>query len=940
MPATLVAATLVTLTGSSVTAAEPQPLHFPAVKMPKSDPQKVEFDPHSVVVKFRGKSTAAARSQALNKHGGRSANGVSGAYATVTSEATAPTLLARLKAEPAVELVSLDYKRKASAIPNDELYHRGYQGQLAAVRLQQAWDLSKSAGNQTIAVLDTGIDPGHPDLVGRIVGSYNAIHPGWAATDGHPRGHGTFVAGVAAATANNGEGIAGAAWSARLLPVKVLADDGTGYDTPLLRGINWAVSNGARVINMSLGGPSNNVVIQDAIKQATAKGVLFVAAAGNEEDDRTSYPAAYPDVLAVSATDSTGNLTYFSSHAAWVDIAAPGWSITSSIPRRLVGPGYLPYGVGMSGTSFSAPLVAGVAAMVRNKFPTYTPAQVIARLKATARDAGPRGIDPYYGAGVLDAYQALGGPWTPELPMGARGANEPNDLPGRATPVTGADTTGVISTEGDIDYYSIESAAARNIEVSVVPPVEDENRAQTLDAVLSVYNTELQLLGQADGADSRDQTEYLNVSVPAGRSYIAVRNYNGSRDTRPYVLSVAEVGGGSTGVGPRLWIRDTTPVDLGPNTPLNYAPVITFQRDMSLESVNEGTVRILHGKTGAVVPSKVVFEANKATITPNAPLQDNTPYRISVGAVQDSTGEIFTGFGSTFRSVDINPAPVTGFDATGAYTTAALKWSIPGITDLDQVIVRRNAGTTYPPAPNTATPVYGGTASGVTATGLANATTYSFRAWVKDRSGKYSAAVDTQLVGTYSSMTANATALNFGGSVTLSGKAVRVDTKAPLGGVPMSLYGRNKNSSSWREITRVTTSATGTYRVTYKPSASTVFAWGYNGSPDLLGSRTGNWTVDVRPTITANLSPTAFKLGGSTTFYGYVRPQHAGHPVYLQRSTGSTWTTITSTKLNSTGNYGFSIKPTARGSYTYRVVFQSDGDHATAVSPAKAFTVS
>jgi hypothetical protein len=363
--------------------------------------------------------------------------------------------------------------------------------------------------------------------------------------------------------------------------------------------------------------------------------------------------------------------------------------------------------------------------------------------------------------------------------------------------------------------------------------------------------------------------------------------------------------------------------------------------NLNPSTVTTSTVRLLHGKTGGIVPSTPSYNATtrKITITPNAPLQDNTPYRVSVGAVQDTSGVPFSGSSTVFRTVNIAPSAASGFDATGAYSTAALRWTLPAITDLDQVIVRRNAGTTAPAAPNTGTSVYGGAAGGATATGLANATTYTFRAWVKDRSGKYSAPVQTRLVGTTATLTANTRAINYGGSVALSGKVTRVDTKAPLAGVVI-LYGRTKNSSSWRVITRATTSATtGTYRVTYKPTVSTVFAWGYNGSPDLLGSRSGNVTVEVRPTITANLSSTTFKLGGYTQFYGYLRPQHVGQTVYLQRWAGSRWTTITTGKLNSTGNYGFAIKPTARGGYTYRVVWLADGDHATAVSAAKGFTV-
>jgi hypothetical protein len=374
----------------------------------------------------------------------------------------------------------------------------------------------------------------------------------------------------------------------------------------------------------------------------------------------------------------------------------------------------------------------------------------------------------------------------------------------------------------------------------------------------------------------------------------------------------------------------------------NYKPTVTFMRAVDPATVTTSTVRLLHGQTGSVVTSTVSYDVptKTVTLTPSAPLQDNTPYRISVGAVKDTGGFTFGGYSSVFRTVDIAPPAATGFDATGAYTTAALKWKLPAITDLDQIIVRRNAGTAAPAAPNTGTSVYGGTTGAATATGLANATTYTFTAWVKDRSGKYSAPLQTQLVGTSATLAATTPAISYGGSVTLSGRVTRVDTKALPAPVLVSLYGRTKNSSSWREITRVTTSTTGIYSVAYKPTVSTVFAWGYNGSADLLGSRTGAVTVEVRPTITATLSPTAFKLGGTTQFYGYLRPQHAGQKVYLQRLSGSSWTTLTTGKLNSAGNYGFAIKPTARGSYTYRVVWLADGDHATTVSAAKSFTVS
>ena len=290
------------------------------------------------------------------------------------------------------------------------------------------------------------------------------------------------------------------------------------------------------------------------------------------------------------------------------------------------------------------------------------------------------------------------------------------------------------------------------------------------------------------------------------------------------------------------------------------------------------------------------------------------------------------------------PAPVTGFDATGQYSTATLHWTIPAGTSLGQVIVRRNTGTTPPPMPNVGTPVYAGTASSTTATGLANSTSYAFRAWVKDSSGKIGPGVDTVLVGTGATVAASTPSITYGGAVTLYTRATRKDNGTSLVGVPLSLYARAKNSSTWREVARVTSNSTGQASSVQKPTVSTVYAWGYNGSMDFLGSRSGNATIEVRPLITATLSAAAIKLGATSTFYGYLRPQHPGtgqrHLVYLQRQSGSTWPTVATTKLNSTGNYAFSIKPGARGTYNYRAVWLADADHATTISPTKTLSVS
>lgn len=174
----------------------------------------------------------------------------------------------------------------------------------------------------------------------------------------------------------------------------------SSYDFDIAEGVTWAANHGAKIINLSLGGPNDGPVLHDAVTYATGKGSVVVVAAGNKGDNRPQYPAAYPEVLAVGATDAAGNLTDFSSWGDWIDVAAAGYRIFSTDRGGTYAVGY--------GTSFSAPIASGVAALVRTLYPTLTPAQVISRMKTTARDAGPRGIDPYYGCGVLDAFHAAG----------------------------------------------------------------------------------------------------------------------------------------------------------------------------------------------------------------------------------------------------------------------------------------------------------------------------------------------------------------------------------------------------------------------------------------------------------------------------------------------------------------------------------------------------
>lgn len=535
-----VPAIVLALLGSMVPAAQAMPSadrkltpkELPRPERPRELKDRTH-EPHTVLVQFKAGISATARERALKSRGGRSTGTIPGtSFVKVTTKGAAADVARELGKDPKVRRVSLDYRRTASAVPNDPGYVYNDQDYLKTIRMPQAWDRTQGSTSQVIAVVDTGVNGSHEDLYGRVLGGYNALTNTLTAANASTddNGHGTMTAGIAAANTNNGLGIAGVAWAGgRVMPVKVLDAKGSGWDSDIAEGITWAANHGAKVINLSLGGYEDNPVLHDAIASASAKGAVVVAASGNDGNDTPQYPAAYPEVLAVGATDKGGRLTDFSSYGDWIDVAAPGFGI--------VAPGSgQDYYVG-DGTSFAAPMAAGVASLVRSVYPTLTPAQVIDRIKATARDAGPRGIDPFYGHGVLDAAYAVGGTKTTDFPAPVLGTSEPNNVPAGATVMTGS-VSGTMAMEGDVDWYRIESTEKRTIAITVTPAALDANLAQNLDPMLSVYNGDLQVLGEADAAGTGG-AEKVTVTVGAGTTYVNVRNWNGAADLRPYTVSLA-----------------------------------------------------------------------------------------------------------------------------------------------------------------------------------------------------------------------------------------------------------------------------------------------------------------------------------------------------------------------------------------------------------------
>ena len=302
---------------------------------------------------------------------------INGVYTVVTTEESNVT---KLEEDTNVETVETDIPVKMSADVIDWGVSR--------VGADKIWDTETGIGI-TVAIIDTGIEMTHPDLQGKVTKGYDFVNDKESAEDDN--GHGTHVAGIVTATRNNA-GTVGVSHGTWVMPVKVLNSTGSGYISDVAKGIYWATDNGAEVINLSLGAPVDTDVLRKAVNYAASKGVLMVAAAGNEYGAPCQYPAAYSNVICVVATDSSNRLASFSNVGG--ELAAPGVSNYSTFLG-----GTYRY---LSGTSMAAPHVAGSLALLRGLCTDCTSSDLIETLRDTAIDLGAEGQDIIFGYGLVD----------------------------------------------------------------------------------------------------------------------------------------------------------------------------------------------------------------------------------------------------------------------------------------------------------------------------------------------------------------------------------------------------------------------------------------------------------------------------------------------------------------------------------------------------------
>ncbi|MDI3547058.1 MAG: serine protease [Halanaerobiales bacterium] len=376
------------------------------------------YNPGEYIVKFTKNLTVKYIDEEILKGYGKTLRKIAGnTYKIKITSSEKFNLIDSLANNPLISYIEPDYLVHIQdyTVPNDPGYSQ--QWNLKMLGLSRTWNSYQGSNNVVVAVVDTGILPGHPDLKDNLVPGYDFVDNDNDPTDTDPNfSHGTHVAGIIGAVTNNREGIAGINWHVRIMPVRVIGPGGSGGYSALISGIREAVDRGADVINLSLAGEVDSPSLHDAVKYAVAKGVTVVAAAGNNNSTPILYPARYPEVISVGAIGPTKERAYYSNYGPNLDLVAPGGDssvFSAEINSILSTAGYMESTGPVhqytyaQGTSMAAPHVSGLVALLYSAGIT-DPEDIKDLLKRTADDLGPAGEDDWYGAGLVNINRALG----------------------------------------------------------------------------------------------------------------------------------------------------------------------------------------------------------------------------------------------------------------------------------------------------------------------------------------------------------------------------------------------------------------------------------------------------------------------------------------------------------------------------------------------------
>lgn len=424
-------------------------------------------------------------------------------------------MVARLKGNKHVEFAEVDEEMEPAATVSDPSV--GSQWHIAKINAPAAWDYTLGGGVK-IAILDSGVDGTHPDLAPQMVAGWNFYDNNSNTAD--VRGHGTAVAGAAAAAANNGVGVAGVAGGAKIMPLRIA--DSTGYAlwSTAAQAINYAADHGARVANLSFVGAAASSTIQSAASYLRSKGgVLFVAAGNSGAVDNTS-PTNLMQV--VSATDESDQLASFSTYGSFVTVSAPG----NNILTTAMGGGYQYWW----GTSLATPVAAGTAALIIASRPDFTPAQIDSTLKSSATDLGGGGTDPYFGAGRINAGAAV---------ALAGGASTPGDSTAPTVAIT-SPASGSVSGTTTVTVGASDNVGVTRVDVKV-------NGTTIATDTTAPFSVSWNTTTLANGSVALTATAYDAAGNSATSSNVYVTVANG--DATPPSVSILSPSGGATVAG-------------------------------------------------------------------------------------------------------------------------------------------------------------------------------------------------------------------------------------------------------------------------------------------------------------------------------------------------------------------------------------------------------
>jgi serine protease len=387
---------------------------------------------------------------------------------------------------------------RIAAVPNDTSY--GKQDYLRLIGAEAAWDVARENMNIKIAIVDTGVDLDHPDLKDNLVPGINLIDRRLPPRDDN--GHGTQVAGILAAVTGNNRGVSGLLWKAQIMPIKALDPNGRGDEEKLVEAIRYAVDHGAKIVVLSVGLIADDPNLRNIVQYAEDRGVLLVAATGNDEGNVVRYPAGYPTVLAVGGVTEGKTIERRSNYGPEIDIVAPWTVFTTAIGGR--------YEI-KDGTSMAAPQAAGVAALIWSKYPQMKPYEVRSHIRQTAEDLGEAGWDTYTGHGLIRADRALLQPYTADM-------YENNNTRKNAKPFPiNRMLSATLSSGTDMDWFYVDSPYDGTLKLML-----DRDDPGAAKVRIEVFN-----------GNSEDHSSYYPatrepfvIAVSKGRTYLRISSLN------------------------------------------------------------------------------------------------------------------------------------------------------------------------------------------------------------------------------------------------------------------------------------------------------------------------------------------------------------------------------------------------------------------------------